>query len=137
MALTELYTEQLCVYTVEPRKDKGDEYTMRKLQKDRMKNFTWMTELLRKNEIIMFYKDGNEIKHDVCTMMGYEDRLPNAPLSSIHYRGDDFVQLHYLRVINLTKGRLPQLIHVDDVVQFILKNDNVSDIAQDLYYIKK
>jgi hypothetical protein len=137
MALVELYTNDLCLYTVEPRKNKTDEYTQRKIQKDRTKLYTWITELLKQNEIVLFYKEDGVEKNCICTIRGYEDKLPNAPLSSVHYRGDDFVQLHYLRVIDLSNGRIPKIIHIDDVTKFILKNDNVSDIAQELYYQKK
>ena len=136
MALTEFYTPELCIYTVEPRKNKGDEYTMRKIQKDRMKIYTWMKNLLDQNEMIIFYKEDNEEKHIICTGQIDDHQLLDAPVSIVEYRGDTFVQCHWLRVIEYP-GRLPKNIHIDSITKFILKNDNVGEIANELYYRKK
>lgn len=136
MAVEEYYTPELCIYTVEPRKDKGDEYTMRKLQKDRAKLYQWMTELLRKNEMIIFHEENGKEVHTVCTGKPVDTDVADAPLTVVEYRGTQFVQCHWLQVIEYP-GRQPKNIHIDSVKRFILKNDNVGDIAKDLYYTKK
>lgn len=137
--IEEYYTNELVMYTVTPRKDKGDEYSKRKIQKDRKKLFTWLLELLKENEILLDYldDDGN-MQSCICSMKSdYEHLLPvmDVPVQIESYRGDDILRLEHLPVVCFP-GKTPKLIHIDNVRRFILKNDNVADIAQRLYYTK-
>ncbi len=136
--IEEFYTDELVIYTITPRKDKGDEYSKRKIQKDRKKLYTWVLELLKENEIIIDYLEEGELVTSVCTMkFEHYDNLPidEVPIEIESYRGDELLRMNHLPVL-IFPGKKKKLIHIDNIRKFILKNDNVSDIANRLYYTK-
>jgi hypothetical protein len=136
--IEEFYTEELVIYTFKNRKDKGDEYTARKIQKDRKKKFTWLLEVLKLNEVVLHYKEDGKEQQCIATMKeDYSDQLPvdRIPIAIESYRGTDTLRMYHLPVLCFP-GKVQKLIHVDDVFKIIVKNDNIWDIAQRLYHAK-
>jgi len=136
--MEEFYTDELVIYTVTPRKDKGDEYSKRKIQKDRKKLYEWVIELLKENELIIDYIEDDKLVTSVCTMkFKHYGMLPidEVPIEIESYRGDELLRMNHLPVVSFP-GKQRKLIHIDNVRKFILKNDNVQDIANRLYYTK-
>lgn len=137
--IEEFYTDELVMYTFTNRKDKGDEYTARKIQKDRKKKFTWLLELLKENELVLEYEDSEgNMQQCIATMKPeFQEYLPidDIPIEIESYRGDDTLRMYHLPVLCFP-GKVQRLIYVDKVRKCILKNDNVYDIAQRLYHGK-
>ena len=132
--LRETYTDEYVIYTVEPRKVK-DNYTLRKSQKDRKKLSLWINELLKRGEVVITYvdEDGNEktigatkVKPPSCPF-----DLKDSPKEIEEFEGktkeiDSCFSLFEMPI------KMPILIPVNSVKQFVLKNDRITEISNSI-----
>jgi len=129
MAVKEIYTDDLVLYTVEKRNIK-DEYTEYKALKDRHKIKNWLNALLQENEVIIFYFDEDEQieKNIIATSKGLLPEDYNIPTVKEEAFGEEYDTTHHIGFLTMP-DRVPHYLHVDDITKFILKNDNVSEIS--------
>jgi len=124
----ELFTNDFAFYRQEIREAK-DDYTKHKIDKDRRKAHKWISEFLKKAEIILTYKNGNDTITTIATLNVKTDlELPQTPMTHVTINGKQVLEDQYLRFYRMPEV-LPDCIHVDQVLCFFVSNQHVSEVS--------
>ena len=132
--ISELYTDELVIYSVNKREVKeGDETALYKFYRDRQKARNWLTHLLQNNDVIIFYiEEDDDTEHFVVgTLQGYDPDKFEIPASTEEWRGREYETVHHVPFISLP-DKTPYYIHVDDITRFICKNDKITEISNSI-----
>lgn len=132
--ISELYTDDLVIYTVNKREVKKDDDTaLYKFLRDRQKARNWLTHLLKHNEVVIFYieEDDNTEQFVIGTLQGYDPDAFDVPMSLEEWRGKKYDAIHHVPFISLP-DKTPYYIHVDDITRFICKNDKITEISNSI-----
>jgi hypothetical protein len=132
--LTELCTNEYVIYDVKIRVAK-DAYSERKIQKDIRKLEKWLHALLDHHEVIIFYRDDDK----ETVVVG--SRIPphNGLELLISPLEDEIVNGKTNKVANhccffTVPGRVPMMIHFNNITKFIVKIDNVAEISKSIQW---
>lgn len=126
--LAELSSHEFTTYIQTLRAAK-DEYSKRKVQKDRMKLKELLEGLLRNREVIVFYKEDGEEKYVVGTTRKYVELevwpdLPEVPTNIEIVNNQEIEEVHYCRFWSFP-DRTPRAIHLDNITKFIVSKDGL------------
>jgi hypothetical protein len=125
--LNEINDGEFSTYFVVDRKVK-DEYTARKVQKDRRKLQIWLDKLLEDRHVIIFYKDGREEKMFVGSKKEMFGELPTVPMNIDIINNKVKLQNYYCTCFEVP-SRAPVAVHVDSVTKFIVRQDGLSELS--------
>lgn len=123
--LYELRSQEFTTFTQSLRVAK-DDYTARKVQKDRVKVKKLLDALLKDREVILYYKeDGQEISTIVTCKKFFEKEVwPDLPVVEPVIEiinNQEVPQIHHCLCWEFP-SRVPKAIHVDSITKFIIYN---------------
>jgi hypothetical protein len=127
MPLTETNTDDFVTYSQDLREAK-DDYTARKVQKDRHKHIHWLNTVTESREVIIEYIDqeGEKIRK-VATRVGFENyEWEDTPLTTEIVNGEDILEDQYVRLISMPE-RDTFVVHVDNILSWTLARDSGLD----------
>lgn len=127
MPLTETNTDDFVTYSQDLREAK-DDYTARKVQKDRHKHIHWLNTVTESREVIIEYIDqeGEKIRK-VATRVGFENyEWEDTPLTTETVNGEDVLEDQYVRLISMPQ-RETFVVHVDNILSWTLARDSGLD----------
>lgn len=127
MPLQETNTDDFVTYSQTIREAK-DDYTARKVQKDRHKHMHWLNTVAGEREVIIEYTNQeNEIIRKVATRIGFENyEWEDTPLTAEVVNGEEVLEDQYVRLISMP-DRNPFVIHVDNILSWTLSRDKHLD----------
>jgi hypothetical protein len=129
--LTEYITNELAIYTLQPR-EVVDDYTLVKANKDRKKLLVWLTLLMQEHDVIIFYMDDDGLeKFIIGTLKDADPRYLNTPTSTETTNRGTVEALHHIAFLT-HPGRQHQYLHLDHITRFIVKNDKITEISRKL-----
>jgi len=129
---SEIFTDDLAVYTVVPR-EITDDTALYKFQRDRQKKRKFIQELLKHNEIMIFYieeEDGLE-KFVVATLKNIDVDAFDLPEAIDEWRNNTYQVKHHVPFISVP-DKTPFYIHVDDITKIVLRNENIQEVTKNL-----
>lgn len=128
--IIEYGTEDLIVYKIDKRSI-SDDYTLRKSQLDRQKLRVWLQALLKENDVIIFYIDDetNTEKYVIATTKDYDETAFDVPKTIEKYRDEEYETYYHVPFVSVP-DRTPYYIALDDITQFILKNQKINEISK-------
>ena len=120
MPLQETNTDDFVTYSQTIREAK-DDYTARKVQKDRHKHIHWLNTVAGEREVIIEYTNQeNEMVRKVATRIGFENyEWEDTPLTAEVVNGEEVLEDQYVRLISMP-DRNPFVIHVDNILSWTL-----------------
>jgi vacuolar-type H+-ATPase subunit I/STV1 len=123
MPLSETNTDDFVTYSQELREAK-DDYTARKVQKDRHKHIHWLNTVTESREVIIEYiNQAKEKVRTVATRVGFENyEWEDTPLTPETINGEEVLEDQYVRLISMP-DRNTFVIHVDDILSWSLARD--------------
>ena len=123
MPLSETNTDDFVTYSQSLREAK-DEYTARKVQKDRHKHIHWLNTVTESREVIIEYiNQAKEKVRTVATRVGFENyEWEDTPLTTETINGEEVLEDQYVRLISMP-DRNTFVIHVDDILSWSLARD--------------
>ena len=127
MPLTETNTDDFVTYSQDLREAK-DDYTARKVQKDRHKHIHWLNTVTESREVIIEYIDqeGKKIRK-VATRVGFENyEWEDTPLTTEIVNWEDILEDQYVRLISMPE-RDTFVVHVDNILSWTLARDSGLD----------
>ena len=130
----EIYTDEYVIYTVVARKPKTDNYSKKKIMKDRIKLSRWLKTLLQHCEVMIIYDDNGVEKIEVGTLVKGFAEFPDAPLETITIMNKTKLLFNYCRFYTVPKLE-PRSVHLDKIKKFIVKNDNVTELSNKVSFI--
>jgi len=127
MPLQETNTDDFVTYSQTIREAK-DDYTARKVQKDRHKHIHWLNTVAGEREVIIEYTNQeNEMVRKVATRIGFENyEWEDTPLTAEVVNGEEVLEDQYVRLISMP-DRNPFVIHVDNILSWTLSRDKHLD----------
>lgn len=126
--INELRTGEFAFYEQKIREAK-DDYTKNKVLKDKRKAQRWLTLLLEDREVILTYKNGEEIITTIATLKVDSDQsLPSTPLTHVEKNGEIRLEDHYVRFYKMPQI-LPDSVHIDQVLCFFVRSDNINEVS--------
>ena len=127
MPLQETNTDDFVTYSQTIREAK-DDYTARKVQKDRHKHIHWLNTVAGEREVIIEYTNQeNEMVRKVATRIGFENyEWEDTPLTAEVVTGEEVLEDQYVRLISMP-DRNPFVIHVDNILSWTLSRDKHLD----------
>ena len=127
MPLQETNTDDFVTYSQTIREAK-DDYTARKVQKDRHKHIHWLNTVAGEREVIIEYTNQeNEMIRKVATRIGFENyEWEDTPLTAEIVNGEEVLEDQYVRLISMP-DRNPFVIHVDNILSWTLSRDKHLD----------
>lgn len=127
MPLQETNTDDFVTYSQTIREAK-DNYTARKVQKDRHKHIHWLNTVAGEREVIIEYTNQeNEMIRKVATRIGFENyEWEDTPLTAEVVNGEEVLEDQYVRLISMP-DRNPFVIHVDNILSWTLSRDKHLD----------
>jgi len=127
MPLQETNTDDFVTYSQTIREAK-DDYTARKVQKDRHKHIHWLNTVAGEREVIIEYTNQeNEMIRKVATRIGFENyEWEDTPLTAEVVNGEEVLEDQYVRLISMP-DRNPFVIHVDNILSWTLSRDKHLD----------
>jgi len=125
--LHEINDGEFATFIVVERKVK-DEYTARKVQKDRRKLQIWLDALLSDRHVIIFYKEGNEEKMFVGSKKEMFGELPTTPMNIDIINNKVKLQSYYCTCFEVP-NRTPVAVHVESVTKFIVRQEGLSELS--------
>lgn len=137
MPLHEITTRQLTLYKQELRKAK-DDYTARKVQKDRVKIKTWFDALLREKEAVIFYKKDGVEQQALGTRIAPREGeiwgdIPEVPPVIEIINGAEVPVDQHIIFWSLP-SRETIVVHVDDITKFIVTSEGLYELANKVRY---
>lgn len=127
--LIEIVSNEFKTYVQELRQPK-DDYTKRKIQKDRQKLLAMLEGLMEDREVIIFFNEGGVEKQVVGTRKKYIEKeyLPELPLppKMIEMINNNPVEETHHIVFWQIPLREPTIIHLDDVTKFIVRAEGLT-----------
>lgn len=136
--INEIQTADFVFYEQKLR-DAKDDYTKNKVLKDRRKAHKWINIFLEDREIILTYKNGEEVHTAIATLKNNNSTvlpLPSTPLTHVEKDGETVLEDQYVRFYRVP-DMVPEAIHIDQVVCFFAKNDNLSDLSNKMTPVGK
>ena len=123
MPLSETNTDDFVTYSQSLREAK-DEYTARKVQKDRHKHIHWLNTVTESREVMIEYiNQENEKIRRVATRVGFENyEREDTPLTPETINGEEVLEDQYVRLISMPE-RDAFVIHVDNILSWSLARD--------------
>jgi|TARA_B100001093_G_scaffold511162_2_gene578463 vacuolar-type H+-ATPase subunit I/STV1 len=123
MPLSETNTDDFVTYSQSLREAK-DEYTARKVQKDRHKHIHWLNTVTESREVMIEYiNQENEKIRRVATRVGFENyEWEDTPLTPETINGEEVLEDQYVRLISMPE-RDAFVIHVDNILSWSLARD--------------
>jgi len=123
MPLSETNTDDFVTYSQELREAK-DDYTARKVQKDRHKHIHWLNTVTESREVIIEYiNQAKEKVRTVATRVGFENyEWEDTPLTPETINGEEVLEDQYVRLISMPE-RDAFVIHVDNILSWSLARD--------------
>jgi hypothetical protein len=131
--LHEINDGEFATYVVVDRVVK-DDYTKRKVQKDRRKLQIWLDRLLFDRHVIVFYKDNGVEKISVVTKKEIFSELPVTPINIDIINNKVKLQSYYCTAFEVP-SRNPVSIHVDTITKFIVRQDGLSALSAKTRFI--
>ena len=127
MPLQETNTDDFVTYSQTIREAK-DDYTARKVQKDRHKHIHWLNTVAGEREVIIEYTNQeNQMVRKVATRIGFENyEWEDTPLTAEVVNGEEVLEDQYVRLISMP-DRNPFVIHVDNILSWTLSRDKHLD----------
>lgn len=130
MPISENNSEHFVTYTQSSRTVKeGDEYTARKVQKDRYKHIHWLNVVTSYKEILLTYKTAtNDSVTTIVSRMDLDSKdleWPETPLTSEVVRDQDVLEDQYVRFYDV-RNQCPLAIHIDSVVEWVMTRDELN-----------
>lgn len=127
MPLQETNTDDFVTYSQTIREAK-DDYTARKVQKDRHKHIHWLNTVAGEREVIIEYTNQeNKMIRKVATRIGFENyEWEDTPLTPEVVNGEEVLEDQYVRLISMP-DRNPFVIHVDNILSWTLSRDKHLD----------
>lgn len=132
MPLAETGGHQFTKFTQTLREPK-DDYTKRKIQKDRHLHIKWLNCVMKYKEIILTYKDGDEIKQEFVSTVPYNGDLqpfPDRPQIKEIVHGEEVLEDQYIRVYR-APDNVPLTIHIDEVLEWVTYTLGLNEIDKD------
>ena len=127
MPLGEINTDEFVTYTQTLREAK-DQYTARKVQKDRIKHVGWFNTVLSQKDIVITYK-GAESTQIIASKTGVGvDPLPEPPITIENIHGDDVEEIQHIVFYSKPDGRI-HVVHIDDVICWTVTNTMMNQIS--------
>lgn len=124
MPLSETNTDDFVTYSQTLREAK-DEYTARKVQKDRHKHIHWINTVTNAREILLTYLEDNQQVTCVVTRRNAEDYTwPDTPMTEEIVHGETVLEDQYVRFIEMP-SRNPIAIHIDNIINWTIPNDDL------------
>lgn len=132
MAIEEFQTDGgYVIFTNTPKKVK-DSYTMRKFQRDRLRLQKMLTQLLEKEDVIIFYKDEDEIiQNTVATRNSYRRELLEEPITMEDYKKGPVEEIQHISFLSIP-GYEPTLLHVDCITKFIASSTDIYEYLNEI-----
>lgn len=123
MPLSETNTDDFVTYSQSLREAK-DDYTARKVQKDRHKHIHWLNTVTESREVMIEYINKEKEKvRTVATRVGFENyEWEDTPLTTEIVNGEEVLEDQYVRLISMPE-RNAFVIHVDDILSWSLARD--------------
>jgi len=120
------------VQYVQVKREAKDDYTKRKVQKDRYKLIHWLTTILKEKEVILTFTHDARVYTEFVTLQPPMDKrileeFPPAPLTKEIIHGEEVEEDQYIRCYHLPTWD-PMLIHADEVVCWICTQDKMNDL---------
>lgn len=131
--LHEIGDGEFCTFVVVDRKVK-DDYTKRKVQKDRRKLQIWLDKLLTDRNVIIFYMENGEEKMFIGSRKEIFGPLPTTPMNLDVVNNKLRIQDYYCKCFELPT-RKPMAIHVDTIVKFIVRQEGLSELSSRTRFI--
>lgn len=127
MPLTETNTNEFITYTQKLREAK-DQYTERKVQKDRIKHVGWFNAVLSQKDIVLTYKEDNKSVQVIASKNGSGvDPLPQPPITIENVLGEDREEVHHIVFYTSPQGDA-KVVHIDDVECWVVTNTLMNQI---------
>jgi len=127
MPLTEYHTDEFVTYTQTLREAK-DQYTARKVQKDRIKHVGWFNAVLSQKDIVLTYKeDGKSIQVIASKNGNGVSPLPQPPITIENVLGEDREEVHHIVFYTSPQGDT-KVVHIDDVECWVITNTMMNQI---------
>jgi|SaaInlLV_10m_DNA_1039704.scaffolds.fasta_scaffold14504_4 hypothetical protein len=127
MPLTETNTNEFVTYTQKLREAK-DQYTERKVQKDRIKHVGWFNAVLSQKDIVLTYKeDGKSIQVIASKNGNGVSPLPQPPITIENVLGEDREEVHHIVFYTSPQGDT-KVVHIDDVECWVITNTMMNQI---------
>lgn len=131
--LHEISDGEFSTYIVVDRKVK-DDYTKRKVQKDRKKLQIWLDRLLGDRNVIIFYEEKGEEKVIVGSKKEMFGELPKTPINIDIINNKVKLQNYYCTFFELPSRR-PMALHVDTVTRFIVRQEGLSELSSKTRFV--
>lgn len=131
--INELQTGDFVFYEQKIREAK-DDYTKNKILKDRRKAHKWINIFLEDREIILTYKNGEQIVTTIATLKNNSHNplpLPSTPLTHVEKDGETVLEDQYIRFYRVPQ-MIPDSVHVDQILCFFAKNDGLNELSAKL-----
>ena len=127
MPLTETNTNEFVTYTQKLREAK-DQYTERKVQKDRIKHVGWFNAVLSQKDIVLTYKEDGESIQVIASKNGNGvSPLPQPPITIENVLGEDQEEVHHIVFYTSPQGDT-KVVHIDDVECWVVTNTMMNQI---------
>lgn len=126
MPLTEYHTDEFVTYTQTLREAK-DQYTARKVQKDRIKHVGWFNACLSQKDIIITFKGKDTTYIQIVASKNGEEILPEPPITKENVLGEDEEQIQHIVFYSKPDGNI-YVVHIDDVLCWSVTNSMMSNI---------
>ncbi len=132
MAIEEFQTDGgYVIFTNTPKKVK-DSYTMRKFQRDRLRLQKMLTKLLEKEDVIIFYKDEDEIiQNTVATRNSHRRELLEEPITMEDYKKGPVEEIQHISFLSIP-GYESMLLHVDCITKFIASSTDIYEYLNEI-----
>ncbi len=125
--LHEINDGEFSVFVVVGRNAK-DDYTKRKVQKDRKKLQLWLDALLKDRHVIMFYMDGVDEKMIIGSKKEIFGELLQTPINFDIINNKLKPQNYYCTFFEVPT-RKPMAVHVDTLTKFIVRQEGLSELS--------
>ena len=134
MAIEEKNSGEFVQY-VQVIREAKDDYTARKVQKDRHKHITWLTAVLERKEVILTFKHDDNVYTEFVTLKDPTDgrftqQFLEAPIDKIIVHGEEVDEDQYVRCYLLPTYD-PMLVHVDDIVCWITTQEGMNELHKE------
>lgn len=128
MAIEEFQTDGgYVIFTNTPKKVK-DSYTMRKFQRDRLRLQQMLTKLLDIHDVIIFYKDEDDvIQNTVGTRNSHRRELSDYPITMEEYKKGPVEEIQHISFLAIP-GYEPTILHVDSITKFIVSATDIYEL---------
>jgi|TARA_A200000159_G_scaffold108664_1_gene101483 hypothetical protein len=126
MPLIEHHTNEFVTYKQELREAK-DQYTHRKVQKDRIKHVGWFNACLSQKDIIITFKGAEQTQVVASKDGSGVSPLPEPPITIENVLGEDEEQIQHIVFYSQPDGKV-HVVHIDDVICWTVTNSMMNQI---------